>query len=442
MEKGNGDRMEFHEEDYKHFSTKNANQNIVVLPRRKQRLYNVLPMKMDLDNATLEEELIELRQVLADKERLIDELFSVIDSLPTSIYWKDRDGIYHGRNKASAESLRRLGYQYQWRSIVGKTDFDLFDTEMARQFTDNDWRVLQTGIETQQEEETIQPDGRALVQLSIKRPWRNKRGEIIGIIGNTFDITHLKEIEAELREAKEQAEVADRLKTQFIRDMEHDIRTPLAGIIGLSDILASEVDNPKWQEFLHDIHQCGQELMEYSDRILEFAKMESNEYQLNHRPFSIQEILEKLLRLEKPAAEVKHLRLSVKIDENTPSTLIGDDDRLYGILLNLISNAIKFTPEGSVAVTITPRRRDPKKIWLEILVEDSGLGIPEEQSELIFDKFFRSYASNNGRFKGIGLGLYLVKKFVEQMGGQILVSSQVNHGTKFTLQLPFEVASE
>ncbi len=388
---------------------------------------------MDFEQA----DLLQLRGALAEKDRMIAELLSVVDNLPTCIYWKDREGIYHGRNKTSVESDKKHGFAVP--EVVGKSDFDLFELEIARQFTENDRIVIETGQEIQNEEEAYLSTGEKCVQLSIKRPWKDDHGEIIGIIGNTFDITYLKKIESELRLAKEQAEIADRLKTQFIRDMEHDIRTPLSGIIGLAEILIDQIENPTWKEYLADIRKCGEELMEYSDRILDFAKREAKEYKIIESDIDIRELINKLISLEKPPAEYKKLKVDVTIDEAVPLIIFGDKDRLYRVLLNLISNAIKFTQQGGVSIHVTSTPIENSKLTLILVVEDSGVGIPEEQSELIFDKFFRQHASNNGRFKGIGLGLYLVKKFITQMQGEITVSSRLNQGTKFTVVLPFKV---
>lgn len=391
---------------------------------------------MDIENA----DLFQLREALAEKDRMIAELLSVVDNLPTSIYWKDREGFYHGRNKKSAESDSKHGVAY--REVVGKSDFDLFEPEVARQFSENDKIVLETGQEIQHEEEAFLSTGEKCVHLSIKRPWRDKNGEVIGVIGNTFDITYLKKIERELRLAKEQAEIADRLKTQFIRDMEHDIRTPLSGIIGLAEILASQLNDPTQKEYLADIRKCGEELMEYSDRILDFAKREAKEYKIIESDIHIRELINKLISLEKPPAEYKKLNVEVQIDEAVPLILWGDKDRLYRVLLNLISNAIKFTQQGGISIRVKASPIVNERLTLNFEVEDSGVGIPEEQSGLIFDKFFRQHASNNGRFKGIGLGLYLVKKFVTQMQGEISVYSRLNHGTKFTVILPFKIGTQ
>lgn len=378
----------------------------------------------------------QLQEALIEKDRQIAELLSVVDNLPTSIYWKDRAGVYHGRNKKSAESDMKHGSNY--REVVGKSDYDLFEPDIARQFSENDRLVLETGQEIQNEEEAFLSNGEKCVQLSIKRPWRDKNGEVIGVIGNTFDITYLKKIESELRLAKEQAEIADRLKTQFIRDMEHDIRTPLSGIIGLAEILSSQIDNATWKEYLADIRKCGEELMEYSDRILDFAKREAKEYKIIESDINLRELISKLVSLEKPPAEYKNLKISVNIDERIPLNIVGDKDRLYRVLLNLISNAIKFTQQGGVSITVLVSEMEVSQLKLMFTIEDSGVGIPDEQSGLIFDKFFRQHASNNGRFKGIGLGLYLVKKFVTQMQGEISFSSRLNYGTKFTVVLPFK----
>ncbi|MGD9153089.1 MAG: PAS domain-containing protein [Gammaproteobacteria bacterium] len=195
--------------------------------------------KLKQEHNKCEKQLLELREKLKAEDIEVFRLKSILDSIPGSIYWKDKNGVYLGRNSYSSEKMESVGLESEINidDIIGKTDYDLFPKETADRYRKYDLEVLKTGKEISNEEPVTLPNGRILIQLSTKRPLRNEKKEIIGIIGNTVDITYQKEIEQSLREAKEQAEEASRVKTSFIRNMEHDIRTPFNGVWGIANYL-------------------------------------------------------------------------------------------------------------------------------------------------------------------------------------------------------------
>ena len=369
-------------------------------------------------------------------------LKQVIDRLPGSIYWKNKAGAYLGRNDYSLEKMREVGFESSDDtriSIINKTDFDLFPPDVAKRYRQHDLEVMGTGKELSIEEPTTLPNGETIIQLSTKRPLYDDQGEVIGVVGNTVDITRLKKIEAALREAKELAEASNLAKTEFMRNMEHDIRTPFSGISGIASYLWEiETDETK-KEYLRDIAQCAKELLDYCNSILDFSKIESGMLVVLEKKFHLKKLIDSVVDIEKPAAKHRELKFNLSIDSEIPEILIGDRYRLHRILINLISNAIKFTSEGQINFIVSLISKNERQAVVRFTVQDTGIGIPESKQEFIFEKFSRLTLSNKGQYKGIGLGLRIVKQFMHEMGGEIDLMSQPSQGTQFICTLPFKL---
>lgn len=383
------------------------------------------------------EEIEELKQSNKELVTEIARLQKVIDNLPGSIYWKNADGVYLGVNKHSHEMMKTVNLEH--KSIIGKTDYDLFPKDVADVFRKNDLLVLQKG-QTITEEEPTFVDNKKIYQLSTKKPLRDDTGKIVGIVGNTVDISYLKKIEAELRTAKEKAEDANRIKTEFIHNMEHDIRTPFSGIWGLASYLWERETDPEKKEYLGDITRSAKELLDYCNGILDFSRIEQGDFPVLLKKFSIKEVLNNIIIVEKPAAKHKDLNLILDCSSNVPSVLIGDRYRLYRILINLVSNAIKFTIEGKIKLIVkNVKQKGHKEVIIKFIVEDTGIGIPKEKQDFIFEKFSRVSQANRGIYKGIGLGLRIVRQFVAEMEGEIDITSKAGEGTIFICTLPFKL---
>lgn len=363
-------------------------------------------------------------------------VFEILSLLPGSIYWKDKHGVYQGANE---EAIKLAGLNFI-QDIVGKTDYDLFTKEQADAFRENDLKVMKSRQEHTIEEVSYLPDGKRLIQLSTKKPMLDPKGNVIGILGNTIDITYLKNIETELIEAKERAEAADKLKSAFINNMEHDLRTPFWGLIGMAEELEETENDPEKRKCAETIKNSANQLLEYCTSILEFSKTEAGVYPLLAKKFNLREMIEKIVSMETPAAKVKKLSFAAEVTDDIPEILIGDQNRLQRILLNLVGNAIKFTKAGFVKIKVhLAKSESEKRILLYFFVEDSGMGISEEIQPIIFEKFVRGTPSNMEMYKGFGLGLRTVKQLVEEMEGEIDVKSKEGSGTTFVCTLPFQV---
>lgn len=379
--------------------------------------------------------------LLQESQDEVLHLKNVLDHLPGSIYWKDKNGVYLGHNQFASNTLKIMGYD--WQGMVGKNDQELFPKEMAEEFRRNDIKVMEMEEEMVLEENTILPDGRAIAQLSTKRPFYNKEGGVAGVIGNTVNITRLKEIEVELKEAKEIAEHANQLKSQIIQNMEHDIRTPFAGILALTNLLCAREEDLDKREKLNSISECAQELLDYHNELIEIVELDTNSITSKPILFSVRGVVENLIKAERPAAIIRGLKIIFECDTDVPYYVLGDRVRLYRVLLNLLSNAIKFTKKGQVNIRVRCGEKiDEHQTNLIFEVKDTGIGIPKENQATVFDKFTRITPSNHGVYKGTGLGLYFVEQFVNDMKGTISLFSEVDKGSCFKCTIPFFIARQ
>jgi two-component system, OmpR family, aerobic respiration control sensor histidine kinase ArcB len=382
-----------------------------------------------------------LQDIIEQQKTEIFQLRSVIENLPGSIYWKDRDGFYLGRNTYSMEKMQSADLEDNKvkDAVVGKTDYSFFSKEIADSYRKHDLKVMTTKKELSIEEPITLPNGQTIVQLSIKKPLYNEKGEVAGVIGNTVDITYLKKIEDELRQAKEKAEQANIIKTEFMRNMEHDIRTPFSGVLGLSSCLLEIEQDVTKKKYLNDIAQCAKELLDYCNNVLDFSKIESGMLTIIDKKFSLEKLVDSVTKLELPASIHKNLELKIKYDTNIPDLLIGDSYRVHCILINLLSNAIKFTQDGYVELSVSLIKKTNKSALLRFIIKDTGIGIPGDKQEYIFEKFSRLSLSNKGFYKGIGLGLRIVKQFIHELDGEIDLMSELGEGTQFICTVPFKL---
>lgn len=244
---------------------------------------------------------------------------------------------------------------------------------------------------------------------------------------------------AALRLKKTKTEAANKAKTEFLENMRHDIRTALTGIVGLSELLTTETDINKVHTFSKDLAKSGHELLRFLNEILELIQLSSGEIPLLSRKFNLREILENVLKLYQPKAIQKQLRLTLEIDQTIPNYFIGDPVRIYRILLELLANALKFTPTGAVNLLVRFVKKEGQTAIIKIFIQDTGIGISKDKQSELFIRFNRLTPAYQGIYKGIGLGLSIVKQFVEDLNGEIYVESQLNKGSKFVCILPLKI---
>lgn len=252
-----------------------------------------------------------------------------------------------------------------------------------------------------------------------------------------------KQYAAELKKSAEQAKEASEAKTRFLFNMSHDIRTPMNAIIGFSDLLGKNLKNEeKAREYLGKIKSSGNFLMTIIDQVLEKARIESGTVVLKMQAENLSEMFYSVNTVFESAIQSKEIQYS--IDTNIQHKYaVCDKTKLQEIYLNIVSNAIKYTPNGqAIHVNITETASDDKKAWYVFICEDTGIGMKQEYLPHIFDEFSREHTATENKVVGTGLGLSIVKSFVELMGGKIYVESKQGKGTKFTVEIPLEIASE
>ncbi|CAN7291796.1 PAS domain-containing protein [Mesorhizobium sp. LjRoot246] len=367
---------------------------------------------------------VKARERALEESMRENEVFrSLIDNVPVSIYAKRSDLRQFYVNKGWSDLT---GFSQE--EAIGKTDIEIFGPD-GEAFVNGDLALLRTG-ETQEVEETVTAaDGSVRHQFARKGAMIASDGSLY-LIGSTTDITELKMREAELREARQRAVLADRAKSEFLANMSHEIRTPMNGVLGMAELLAKSDLDPKQKTFTDIIVKSGNALLTIINDILDFSKIDAGQLVLDPAPFNLAEAIEDVATLVSTRAKEKDLELIVRVEPRLESLFVGDVGRIRQIVTNLLGNAVKFTDEGHVLVDVTGERV-PTGTKLTISVTDTGIGIPEEKLKLVFEKFSQVDTSSTRRHEGTGLGLAITSRLVELMGGDIGVESAEGKGSTF-----------
>lgn len=252
----------------------------------------------------------------------------------------------------------------------------------------------------------------------------------------------LEEKNRELILAKEKAEKASNARTEFLSTVSHELRTPLNAINGIAHLLLEESPKKSQMNYLESLQFSGNYLTNFINDILEINKIDSSKAQIENINFNLKLLLENIQNSLKELASANKNNFSLEIDSDIPDYLIGDPTKLSQILMNLINNALKFTQDGEVTVKTKLIALEDKKASIYFEVKDSGIGIPEDKLETVFDSFSQGSVGINRKYGGTGLGLTIVKKLVGILGGKIKVESVVNKGSSFSFELPFKVAKK
>ena len=233
----------------------------------------------------------------------------------------------------------------------------------------------------------------------------------------------VQERTAELREALEAAEESVKAKAAFLANMSHELRTPMNAVIGFSSLLLDDNLTKDQREYIEGIRKGGEALLAIINDILEFSRAEKDKIELEHQPFSLKHLIDESLDMVATQASKKGLNLSETINYGTPDTIIGDHGRLRQILVNLLTNAVKFTDNGDVSVSVSSKAVEGDRHQIFFKVKDTGIGIPQDKMNEIFEPFVQVERTLSRKRDGVGLGLAITKNLVELMGGTIWVES-------------------
>lgn len=277
------------------------------------------------------------------------------------------------------------------------------------------------------------------------QPIFSEQGEIETYIAILADITTRVATEHALRLAKTEADDASRTKSEFLASMSHEIRTPMNGVIGMTSLLMDTSLDPEQRDFVNTIRTSGEALLTIINDILDFSKIESGKMELEQLPFDLPNCVEEALELFSMQASTKNLDLAYLIAEDVPPWIIGDITRLRQILVNLVNNAIKFTPSGSITITVRKKQRPHSgsvddRYQLEFTIADSGIGIPKDRISRLFQPFSQVDSSTTRKYGGTGLGLAICNRLTEIMGGSIHAESEEGKGTQFIFDISTSAA--
>ncbi len=363
--------------------------------------------------------------LMADLAAAHSELKAFVQAVPDILYMIDPN------------TGRMLWWNGNLEKVCGQTAEEVAATNAFDYFPEDEHEriraTLKRGMETgfaKAELHLRAKDGRIPYEYNTT-PTYDSEGNVIGMAGSGRDITERLALAESMREAKEAAEAANRAKSEFLANMSHEIRTPMNGVIGLTELTLDTELTGEQRQYLEAVRQSGHSLLQLINDILDFSKMEAGELDIDEIDFSLSTAVENALKTLVLQSHQKGLELLCDIRPEVPEILIGDPARLRQVLLNLVGNAIKFTAQGEVAVSVELKKLSTETAWVTFSVSDTGVGIPIDRQQAIFEAFTQVDGSTTRNYGGSGLGLTISSQLVQMMGGKLQVESQLGQGSRF-----------
>gem|GEM_PF-1702744 len=363
-------------------------------------------------------------------------LENIIKNIPHYLFWKDINSIFLGCN----DSFAKIAQLDSPDEIVGKTDYDLpWEKKESAAYIADDQEIMRTGNAKIEVEEKQTINGKEINILVSKVPIYENDGTIAGILGMYNNITERKKSEETLRIALHKAEAANHAKTNFLAKVSHELRTPLNGILGTGQILMNKYKDPQLLEHLKDIEFASTHLLNLVNDILDYSYLEEGKMVARAEPICLDSLVRAIVSASANRLTSDKVHLIEKIDSKLPPLVIGDTVRIKQILINLVNNAIKYTPKGTVTIAATCLHLTSRKVTARLSVEDSGIGIPQGMEEKIFESFFQVDSGLSVVQEGVGLGLAISQQIAKAMGSKIMVKSAPQQGSLFWIDLILEV---
>ncbi|GAB0057579.1 Sensor histidine kinase RcsC [Candidatus Magnetaquicoccaceae bacterium FCR-1] len=383
------------------------------------------------------DDITEKKRAGEEIERQRATLGALIDSIPDLISYKDPEGIYLGCNFAFAERIAK-----PVEEIIGRSDYDIFPPEDAYEIRQGDHEMMESLKRHAEEEWVTYPDGRRVLLDTVRAPFYDGKGRLLGLLGIGRDITERKAVEQAMAEARRAAEEATKAKSDFLANMSHEIRTPMNAIIGMSHLALQTELNQKQRNYIEKVHRSAENLLGIINDILDFSKIEAGKMTMERIDFRFEDVMDHLANLVGIKAEHKGLELLFDTRPDVPMGLIGDPLRLGQVLVNLGNNAVKFTDRGEIVIGVERVAEVGQSVELHFWVKDSGIGMTPEQLGKMFQSFSQADSSTTRKYGGTGLGLAISKNLVELMDGRIWVESELGKGSVFHFHARFGLQSE
>jgi two-component system sensor histidine kinase/response regulator len=408
--------------------------------RRLRSQIAVLEELLLVQERTVQEQASRLEQLVETLRQSEEHTRLILDAALDAVVTMSEDGLITGWNVMAEKT-----FGWAFRQAIGHR---LSDTIIPVQYRDKHEKgfrhFLATGegpvLNKRIEITALHRDGHEFpVELAITPV---KPGQSWIFSAFVRDITERKRTETMMRQAKEAAEAASRAKSEFLANVSHEIRTPMNGIIGLTALTLDSELTVEQRDYLNMVKMSADSLLDVINDILDFSKVETGTLEFDQIEFSVRDRLLETVGILRVGAAAKKLELVCDFESDVPPTVVGDPARLRQVIVNLLGNAIKFTERGQVILHVVKERQDSQTISLHFSVRDTGIGVPIDKQQLIFEAFVQADGSTTRKYGGTGLGLSISARLVEMMGGRIWVESELGQGSTFhftgTFDLPHE----
>ncbi len=370
-------------------------------------------------------EKIMIHKEVLERTKFIEQLLDVV---PSAIFYTDINDNIIGANKAYKDLFH---ISMEADQTIHITELNWITKERYALYLEMKQEIIERGSTSTRYVKLLQEDGKIYNGLFIVSPYYQSDGLVSGVLGIITNVTELIEKEAELEDALNRAEEATRAKSMFLANMSHEIRTPMNGIIGMA-YLAMKTDlNVKQRDYVEKIHRAATSLLGIINDILDFSKIEAGKMELESVEFELESIMEDMFQVIEQDAWEKNLNIVYNFSSKMPYYVTGDPLRLGQVMMNLMSNAIKFTQKGTISVHVSKIRREKGRVQLQFSVSDTGIGIQDKDKGKLFEAFTQSDSSTTRKFGGTGLGLTICKRIVEKMDGTLWFESEYGKGSTF-----------
>jgi len=370
----------------------------------------------------------------SDSLQLFEQVFN---DLPTRVYWRDPQLKLLGGNRAFAND-----FGVTPESLAGKSDAEIESLAANDVLLERDKKTFSQKAPSVNAEIELKVDNKSQWVEHSSVPLYDDDHNIIGILGSYYDISGIKSVAEEMEKAKETAERANQSKGEFLANMSHEIRTPINAIVGMANLCLKTELNQKQKRYIKVIDSSSQALLGVINDILDFSKIDAGKLTVERITFDLQDVLTSLADMFAYRAYDKDLEFIINLPANIPTRLIGDPLRLNQVLVNLISNAIKFTEDGEINVAVNLLDSSEATALLRISVTDTGIGMDEEQRANLFKAFTQADTSTTRKYGGTGLGLAISRRLILLMGGDIGVTSAAGQGSTFYIEVELPLQKE